>query len=323
MTNRGKVIIGLIIAVLVGGFWNGIFTHILLTTGYDVSSEAHIVLIVYNVTCKTFSTIPNMQQSVSLCNQTLSELNSFVAFSDFLSTVLPIISLMVAVASLIKEKSLNLIIPILILVLIFSLLLNYFGYGVGFSLMGGNSNIPSNTTITSTISSTTTSSTTTSTSTSTSTTTILPYTGCPTEPSVANYIPLKCDNLAPVAPNSISFNFTLGQNASTIYNIYLACTTYIQRPPHNQFYPLQSNGMLDINRNLIGTSLSPGQIIRVEGLPCNSSTVEPFEGYIWVNYTRAQGPSVQLNPWESNITFDVYINFILNSFVYNQTRNMS
>jgi hypothetical protein len=165
-------------------------------------------------------------------------------------------------------------------------------------------------------------STTTSTGTSTSTSTVPPYTGCPTEPPTGNFIPLKCCGLKPMPHALVEFNFTLNENASPIYNVYLACTTQPLNPTAKQFYALLPNGVPDLSRSLNGTSLYPGRPIQVKYWPCDSnSTVGPFVGYLWVNFTRYSGLVTSLNPWERYRTFDLYINDVLQSSVYNQTIN--
>jgi len=326
-----KLIALLILAgyVFAGGFWNGFYGHILLTTGWDISTNETIMLHVLNTSCGVFGTFPNGYASESLCQEGYSGLQSTIATSNLFSTILPILLLVVAIIVIIyttTQDSPWLIIGGLVFALLLAFVLNQIGYQKGFELLGGTSNIPSYTTSTSTTSTTTssTSTSTTSTSTSTSTTTIPPYTACPIEPQVGNYIPLKCYNPVFRAPNYISFNFTLNRNATAIYNINLACSAHIQRPPFSQFYPLQQNGMPNLSQNASGTSILPGQIISVEEWPCAASnSIGTFEGYVWINYTRNSGPIVSLNPWDSYRTFDVYINATLSSSAYNQTKNMS
>jgi hypothetical protein len=312
-------VLGLAAYVLIGGFWNGFYGHILLAKGYDVSSNVTIMLMVLNTTCNAFNNIPNAPQSASLCYASYSAIQSSVSLSDFFATILPILSFIIAVvilSSSLAPNSPEVAVVGLVVAIILSVVLNSIGYTIGFELLGGYATIPSHTT------STTSTSTSTTTSTSTSTTTIPPYTGCPTEPLTAGNVPLKCRNPAPIKPNLISFNLSLDVDATPIYNVNLACTTHVQQPSPTQYYSLLPNGMPDLARYSNGTTLWYNQTINVKYWPCDSNTTGSFKGYIWINFTPNVGMHVvNRNPWETYRAFDIYINEVLSSSAYNQTKN--
>lgn len=268
-------IIALIIAVLAGGFWNGIYTHILLTTGYDVSSNETIILNVFNVTCNAFGNIPNGQQSASLCQQTYSEAKSEVNLEGFIEFILPILLLIVAITALIAGfgDSPWFIAGGIIIGLISSVLLNSVGYAVGFALMGGNSNIPIHTTSTTTISITSKS----TSSTSSSTTTII-YRG-----TCKAYQNFTCSNSYLSADNKLTM--TLSENLGiSIYNLQIGCgtTTESNGKPIAEFYDLTFN-------------LSSGKSVQVSNVICSGAYNGTFDGFVWLNYTRLPSRPFALN----------------------------
>jgi hypothetical protein len=271
--------------------------------------------------CKTFNTLPNGQQSASMCEEGYSAVNSEYNIQSFILLVFPIIVLSLIFAISIGSQGEGS--PLLFIVggiigVVVAVGLNSVGYAAAFTFMGGYSNIPNQVPASTSTTSTTISS-------STSTTIIPLYTGCTTDPSIQNYMPLKCCNLTPVAPSYIAFNLTLNATKA-IYNINLACTTQAWNPPANQFYPLQANGMPNLNGDTNGTSLSLGKFIQVRKWPCKvNSTLRSFHGYVWINFTMNPGsPNTFNNQWERNRTFIVSANLTLpNITIYNQVINMT
>jgi len=293
--------------VLGGGFTNGIYTHILLTTGLDISSEEHVYLILYNVTCGAINHIPNSQQYSDECYETYNAINSAVSLADFFTTVFPIILLALAIAGFFATSDdQNLLIIGLVVGFLISASLNFVAFNVGFSLVGGSSNLP--TTATTSVPTTSTSSIST---TSTSTTTIPPrYTDC-----VGNK-PFNCTMPTFSQKNkSLSFNLTLNGSGQALYNVHLACVDDLQNttPTCIQFFGLQSNGTL-IRSNTSGTTFYDNSQIYVKSLTCIDvpNNAVSFNGEIWVAYTSLGYeenlcyPS-QSNPWWENVT-GVYIN---------------
>ena len=97
--SAALIIVTLILAgyVLVGGFWNGFYGHILATTGYDVPSNVTIMLTVLNTTCNAVNNLPSGQQAASLCTQSYNGIQSAVSLSDFFATILPFLLFIIAV----------------------------------------------------------------------------------------------------------------------------------------------------------------------------------------------------------------------------------
>jgi|GEM_PF-2758014 hypothetical protein len=286
------VMLGLAGYVLVGGFWNGFYGHILASTGYDVSSNVTIMLTVLNTTCNTFNNIPNGQQSASLCTQSYNGIQSAVSLSDFFATILPILLFIIAMVILSSElvtDSVGAIIVGLIIALILSFVLNSIGYAIGFGLLGGNATIPVHTT--STTMTTTLSTTSTSTSTSTSSTTTIIYKG--TCNALGGF---SCNNASLSQESKLSV--TIGQEIlPTMYHIQIGCGTTTQANgfPNAQFYNETFN-------------LTKGQFKQIDNLTCTGAQNGTFSGYIWMNYTGMSGkPNPLNNSFYENKTASVNI----------------
>ena len=273
-----EIIGGLVIAVLAGGFWNGVYTHILLTTGFDVSSNETILLSVFNVTCNALSTTPNIpQQSSNLCHETYSTAKSEINLYGFVLFILPIIALATVVAAFIGglgQNSVGLVLGGFALGLVFCYLLNTVGYAAGFSLMRGSANLP--TTSTSSISTSSTS----STSTSTTTTTII-YRG-----TCNGLNGFWCSNATLSTSNMVSI--TLAQSSgNTLYNVQIDCGTLL----FNESYITQFKNY---------TSAWLNNQVRELNLTCTTAHNGTFSGGIWISYTQLSGqPDNKLNSYHT------------------------
>ena len=270
--SAALIIVTLILAgyVIVGGFWNGFYGHILATTGYDVSSNVTIMLTVLNTTCNAFNTIPNGQQSASLCTQSYNGIQSAVSLSDFFAAILPFLLFIIAVVVLSAElapDSIGAIVVGLIIAIVLSLILNHVGYGIESGLLGGYATIPVHTT--STTASTTMSTTSISTSTSTSSTTTIIYKG--TCNALSNF---SCANASLSQENKLNIAITQ-QIIPAMYNIQIGCGTATEYngKPIAEFYNLTFN-------------LSSGKYTQISNVTCSGAYNGIFDGFIWLNYTR-------------------------------------
>lgn len=276
--NTGTIeiaaVLGLAAYVLIGGFWNGFYGHILLATGYDVSSNVTIMLTVLNTTCNALNNIPNSQQSASLCYESYNAIQSTVSLSDFFATILPILSFIIAIVVLsyaLAPDSPIAIIAGLAIAVILSVVLNSAGYAIGFGLLGGYATIPTHTTSTSV---TTTLSTT---STTTSTTTII-YKGTCTALSG-----FSCMNASLSQGSELSVIFSQ-EIVPAMYNIQIGCGNATQPSgiPNAQFFNETFN-------------LTRGKLQQISNLSCTGSRNGTFAGYVWVNYTKMSGKPRQIN----------------------------
>ena len=262
-------VLGLAIYVLVGGFWNGFYGHILLATGYDVSSNVTIMLTVLNTTCNAFNNIPNGQQSASLCYQSYNGIQSAVSLSDIFATILPILLFIIAIVVLSSELFPDswAIAGVFIVAIILSIVLNYVGYSIGFGLLGGTATIPvhtTSTTVTTTLSTTSTSS-----SISTTSTTTIIYKG--TCKASSGFM---CVNASLSQENKL--NVILHQKIIPVmYNIHIGCG-----------HTTQSSGLPNAQFSNETVNLTQGKLQSIRNLTCSGAKNGIFDGYIWLNYTR-------------------------------------
>lgn len=277
--------------VVGGGLANGFYSHWLVKTGWDLSSNYTILLHVTNMSCNALGTLPHGYTSASLCEEGYSSVQSTVTLANTLDTATPIILLILGIMILATgatDEPLWLFIA-LIIALSFALFLNLASYNVGFVFAGGP--IPPSTTSTTTVSTTST--------TSISTTTIETYRGCVAETYEFGPDPFNCT--VPILHNG-SFSFTLAATApDTLYNISLSCSTSLDQPPLFRFRALAANGTVG-NGN--GTQLSGGQNINVVNMPCYAVTpkTNSFNGFIWVGYLHSGSSGVLYAPTQ------IYIN---------------
>ena len=279
--SAALIIVTLILAgyVLVGGFWNGFYGHILATTGYDVPSNVTIMLTVLNTTCNAVNNLPSGQQAASLCTQSYNGIQSAVSLSDFFATILPFLLFIIAVVALsveLAQDSVGAIVAGLIIEIVLSLILNCIGYEIGFGLLGGYSTIPVHTT--STTATTTISTTSTSTSTTMPSTTTIIYNG--TCNAFSNF---TCAN-ASLSQES-KLNIIIGQKITpAMYNIQIGCGNTIQSNgfPSAQFYNETFN-------------MTKGKLRQIDNLTCTGAQNGIFVGYLWLNYTKFSGKPTAIN----------------------------
>lgn len=265
-----------------GGFWSGFYSHIQMTSGYDLSSNETIILTFVNATCKTFNTIPTGQQASSICQEGYSTVNSEVNLEGFIFLVLPIIIMILlctmAIGSL-DGESLWLFVDGFIIGVIASIGLNWIGYVAGFAFLGGYATIPIHTTSTSITTTTFTSSTTST----TSTTTII-YRG--TCKASSGFV---CVNASLSQESKLTVMF--GQEIVPImYNIQIGCgnSTRLDGRPNAQFYNEPFN-------------LTKEQFRQIDNMTCTGSRNGTFTGYVWINYTKLSGkPSAYKNSYYEN-----------------------
>lgn len=282
----------IIIALLFSGFIAGIFAHIQLTTGYDLSSNESIALTALNITCKAFSTLPI---GASSCYQTYEVANSYVALVDLVSFLATISSLTVIILQFLDDP-----VKAFIIGIIFGVILYFIAYNVGFTLMGGP--IPTTTTSTSTTSTSTTSTTTSSTTSSTS---IIPrYSYC----KASSGQPFNCTDPS-VSNGLLSFNLTATGNR-TFYDVNLWCSNSISSIPFaSQLYPLEANGTLNLSKDNYGISISGDTVQPVFGLSCNidltNGTLTNWT--LWTYYLASPPPASQNNQFY-HATPQIYYN---------------
>lgn len=259
--------ITLAVIIFGGGFWNGFYSHIQMTSGYDLSSNETIILTFVNATCKTLNTIPNGQQASSICQEGYSTVNSEVNLEGFIFLILPIIIMIlvctIAIGSL-DGESLCFFVAGFIIGVVVSIGLNSIGYAAGFAFLGGYATIPVHTTSTSITTTTSTSSTTST----TSTTTII-YRG-----TCKSYQNFTCSNPYLSADNKLTI--ILGENFGiSIYHLQVGCgtTTESDGKPIAEFHNLTFN-------------FSSGESTSVSNITCSGAYNGIFDGYIWLNYTR-------------------------------------
>lgn len=254
--------------VFAGGFWNGFYGHILLATGYDVSSNVTIMLTVLNTTCNTLNSIPNSPQSANLCYASYNAIQSSVSLSDFFATLLPIASFIFAVVILsaaLDPDSPAVAIIGLIVAIILSVVLNFVGYAVGFGLLGGYATIPAYATSVSTT-------TTLRTTVITNSTTTIAYSG-----NCTAFAGFFCTKATLSQENKLSI--LLEQFIEpTIYNVWVGCG--------DAFSP---NGMPIATFYQEPFNLTYGQFQQIVNLSCSGASNGTFDGYVWINYTKHPG----------------------------------